>query len=347
MLFWNIGVLAVVGTGVWFLTGIDKTAGGESKRSHYFTRSLRCLAVVFLVAVFLWFVQGGGGVGGVALLLIIPVSIALVLRSSLAEVFSQGFLRFVDPSFHDDRELDLKRDGRYLDTIAHLIHSGRKDDAIRLCEELKKSGDINPATLDMTLEFLGVKSSSLTAQSPLNLAVTLRETGDFSGAEAMLKPLLAKNPADSQVALLLMRVYAQDLRQPDMARMVLMALEKQPHVPPAHLEFARRSIDEWSRSAPMEAAPTATERPRSLEELLQDKAYGSAVTMLEQNIAEQPREFELRMKLAEIHALCCHNLPRAEKIIGQMESAGSFSPEQIASGKAKLKEWREIAGQRK
>ena len=138
MWLWNIGVLTAIAAGVWWLTGLDKTAAGESKRGHYLTRALRCLVIILLVTVFLWFIQGGGGVGGVVFLLIIPVAIALVLRSSLAEVFSQGFLRVVDPTLHDNRELDFKRDSRYLDTIAHLIRNGRKDDAIRLCQELKQ-----------------------------------------------------------------------------------------------------------------------------------------------------------------------------------------------------------------
>jgi hypothetical protein len=348
MLVWNIAILLAVAAATWWLTGVDKTTGGESKRSHYYTRALRIVTVVFLVAVFLVFIRDrGGGMGGIVLLLIIPISIALVLRSSLAEVFSHSFLRLVDPAFHDDRELDSKRDGRYLDTIAHLIKNGRKDEAIRLCEELKKDGELDAATLDMTLEFLGVKQTQAATQSPSSRAASLISQGDLAGAEAVLKPLLAKNPADVQTAMMLMRLYAQNFRQPDKAWTLLRNLEKHPHVASAHIDFARRSIEEWSRNDPPESIPAAPAEPRSLDDLLAEKSYGSAVEMLEQNIKEQPRDLGLRLKLAEVHALCCHNFPRAEKIIRQLEADRCFNAGQVAAGKAKLKEWQETAIQRK
>lgn len=348
MWIWNIGVLLAIALGAWWLTGFDKTPAGESKRGHHLTRALRCVLVVFLTAVFLWFIQGGGsGMAGVVLLLIIPISIALVLRSSLAEVGSQSFLRIVDPTLHDDRELDFKRDGRYLDTIAHLINKGRKEEAIRLCQELQQSGELAPATLEMTLEFLGVKPGQTNVQSPVNRAAQLRARGDFSGAESLLKPLLVKNPADVQVALMLMRIYAQDLRQPDRAWAVLRNLEKQPHLAPAHLDFARRSMDEWCLSAPAKLAEPASVEPKSLEELLAEKSYGSAVELLEQRIQEQPGDFGMRLKLAEVHNRFCHNFPRAEKIVRQMCADHRFSAEQVSLAEAKLKEWREAASQRK
>ena len=90
ILLLNIGVLAFVAGGAWWLTGIDNTVSGESKRDCHFTRTLRCVAVSFLAAVFIWFVeQPGMGFAGIPFLLIIPVSIALILRSSVSELFTQ------------------------------------------------------------------------------------------------------------------------------------------------------------------------------------------------------------------------------------------------------------------
>lgn len=341
----NIGILVVVGLTVWWLTGFDKDFGGESKRDLYFSRALRCGAVVFLFAVFLWFAEGDLGYGGVPLLLIIPVSIALVLRSSVSELFTHGFLRLIDPSLYDKRELDLKRNERHLDTIAHLIHTGRRDDAIRLCEQLKQSGELDAATLEMTLEFLGVKQEHATARRPLNEAAQLRLQGKFSGAETLLKSLLAENPADASAALMLMRIYAQDLRQPDRAVAVLQTLEKQPRVSADYLEFARRSIVEWSHPKPKPAAEPAP--PESLDEMLAKGFFGSAVERLEQKIKAQPGDFELRLKLAEVHARHCDNFLRAEKIIRRIETGKNFSPAQVASAQAKLNEWREMRLKRK
>ena len=340
MIFLNIGVLALVAVGAWWLTGLDKTAGGESKRTHYVFRTIRCAAIVWLAGVFLWFIEEPQeGLGGIALLLIIPPSLALLLCSSLAELFTQGFLRLIDPEFHDDREFDPGKSRRYMDTIAHLIKNGRRDEAIKLCEELKQSGEVDMVTLEMTLEFLGVKQERAQIPKPLAKAGRLRSQGKFAEAEQLLKSLLVKNPENLAAAMLLIRVYAQDLRQPGKAHEILRQLEKQPHVSASHIEFARRSIGEWCNPKPEKIEPVAP--PESIDELLAQGFFGTAIEMLEEKIKEQPQDFALRLKLAEVHAVYCNNFQRAEKIISQMEADSNFSPQQIESARAKLKEWHE------
>ena len=334
----NIGVMALVAVSVWWLTGLDKSYSGESKRDRHFSRALRCGAVVFLVAVFLWFIEGALGYGGIPLLLIIPVSIALLLRSSLSEMFAGGFLRLVDPTLHDARPLDPGKSRRYQDTIAHLIKSGRRDEAIKLCEELKQSGEVDIVTLEHTLEFLGVKQERAKISNPLNEAAQLRAQGKFAEAEQRLKSLLAKNPSNTGAAMMLMRLFAQDLRQAGRAHEVLRALEKQPHVSASHVEFARRSIDDWSKGKPEKIEMAAQSKVESVDELLAHNFFGTAIERLEEKIRAQPQDLELRLKLAEVHAVHCKNFQRAEKIISQLEV--NFSRQQIASARAKLKEWR-------
>ncbi|HSY17045.1 MAG TPA: tetratricopeptide repeat protein [Candidatus Acidoferrales bacterium] len=348
MLLLNLAILAVIGAIVWWLTGYDKTVSGESKRGMYEARALRCLLVLFAVAVMLWVSEGGGGYAGGVLLLIFPVCIALLLRSCLSEIFTHGFLRMADPSLYDDRELDLKKTRRYQDTIAHMIHHGHRDAAIKLCEDLKKSGEVNRATLEAALEFLGVKQDTGPTVKPLNEAARLRATGHFTDAEKKLQALLMKNPDDADAAMLLMRLYAQDLRQPAKAMEVLLALEKQPRVAVAHIDFARRSIDEWSRPVtppPSKAAEPAP--PQSLDDLLAQGFFGSAIEVLEQKLREQPGDFDLLLRLATIQAVNCANLPRAEKLVRQIEADPRFTPEQAAAARAKLKEWHEARLQRK
>ncbi len=248
MIVLNIVVLALVAVGAWWLTGIDKTVSSESKRNRHLTRALRCVAVLFLAAVFVWFVeQPGMGFAGIPFLIIIPVSIALLLRSSVSELFTHGFLRFMDPALHDDRPLDPGKGRRYQDAIARLIQNGQRDEAIRFCEELKLSGEVDLVTLENTLEFLGVPQVNSKPENPLTQAAQLRAQGKFAETEKLLKSLLAKNPADADAAMMLMRLFAQDLRQPGRAHEVLRQLEKQPQVAASHVEFARRSIEEWSR----------------------------------------------------------------------------------------------------
>lgn len=337
----NIAVLAFLAAGTWWLTGIDKTDAGESKQGHHLTRALRCIAVVFLSLVFLGLIESSGpSYGGIPVLILVPICIALVLRRSLSELFAHGFLGMIDPELHDTREFDPEKARRHQDAIAHLIQNGRRDEAVKLCEELKQSGEVDAVTLAHTLEFLGVKQEHAPVK-PLVEADRLRAQGKFGEAEELLKSLLAKNPADDAAALLLMRLYAENLRQPQRAHEVLRALEKQPHVPAEHLEFARRSIHEWSRPQPP-PPPKSAIKPaaKSVDDLLAQGAFGMAVEMLEEQLKAQPDDVELQLKLAEVHAVRCHNLPKAEKIIQHVEQSKIASLQQIAIARAKLAEWR-------
>ena len=338
MSFLKLGILVLIAFGTWWLTGMDKTIGGESKRNHHLTRALRCVAVVVLSALFVG-TLGQSGYGAIPILIIAPVGIALLLRSSIAELCTHGFLGLVDPALHDHREVDPHQARRYQDAIAHLIHNGHRDEAIKLCEELKLSGAVDLATLEHTLEFLGVAQQRVPAK-PLAKAARLRAQGNFAGAEELLKSLLVKNPADDGAALVLMQLYAQDWRQPGRAHEVLRALQQQPHVPASHLEYARRSIDEWSRPQPVARETAPAPPPQSVDDLLAEGSLGTAVEMLEEQLKARPDAFKLQLKLAEIHAVYCKNVLRAEKIIARLERNSTSSPQQIAQARTKLAEWR-------
>ena len=197
-------------------------------------------------------------------------------------------------------------------------------------------------TLENTLEFLGVPQVNSKPENPLTQAAQLRAQGKFAETEKLLKSLLAKNPADADAAMMLMRLFAQDLRQPGRAHEVLRQLEKQPQVAASHVEFARRSIEEWSRPKP-EKTEAATP-PESVEELLAQGFLGTAIERLEEQIKAQPQDFALRLKLAEIHAVKCRDFQRSEKMIRQMETSPNFSPQQTALARAKLQDWRAAAG---
>jgi hypothetical protein len=336
----NSGVLALVAVGAWWLTGLDKAAGGESKRTHYAFRTIRCAAILWLAGMFLWLIEDrGGGPGDVALLLIIPPALALLLRSSVAEGLTHGLLQLIDPNLHDDRAFDPGKSRRYLDTIAHLIQNGRREEAVRLCEEFKQSGEVDRATLEMTLEFLGVPQKSALVPKPLAEARQLRAEGKFAAAEMRLQSQLAKNPADAEAAMLLVRLYAQDLRQPGKAQAVLRKLEQQPQAVASHIEFARRSIDEWSK--PESAETRIAAPPKSVDELAAQGFLGTAIEKLEAQTRAQPDDFEGWLKLAEIHAVHCKDFRRAQKIIQQLGAGSRFTPQQIESAWAKLKNWRE------
>lgn len=62
------------------------------------------------------------------------------------------------------------------------------------------------------------------------------------------------------------------------------------------------------------------------------------VEVLESEIKAKPNDFPLRLKLAEIYAVHCKEIGRAEKVIEKMGMR--FSGEQMELAKTKLKEWR-------
>jgi tetratricopeptide (TPR) repeat protein len=335
----NIILLVLAGLTIWWLSGFDPKVTGEDRKADLRRRAVRCAATVILAGVF--FGIRPSGVGFIPLILIIPPSLGLLWCGCLAELFARGFHRLVDHA--DNREYDPNQSARDLDMVASLLKSGRHEEAARLCETLKKSGDANILVLETMLARAGIQQEGFKQPKPLVEAHRLRSEGRFDEAEMVLRSLLAENPSNVDAALMLMRLYVQDLRRSDKAAEVLRSLEKQPHIPSAHLEYARRSINEWSQR---KSAPAAAALPESVDELLACGYLGTAIEILERKIKEQPKDFDLWLKLAEAHGLHSGNIHRAGKIVQQIESNRGFSVEQIQVAKARLKEWRETKPQR-
>ena len=337
----NLAVLAAAAGVSWWLSGYDPGLTGQNEKLDSFRRTLRCGISLFLVEVsfcFLWlFWRTKDPASGVAYL-VFSLPLALVWFNCLSELFARGFHRLVDPE--DTREYDHKEGVRELDAIGDLIRSGRKDEAIRLCEMLKQTGEYSPAVLDMTLEHLGVPPPRVQKSQSLFGVDRLRSPGRFPAAELILNSMLAKNPRDVDAAIMLMRLYAQDRHDPEKADAVLRALEEQPHMPVAYLEFARRTIEEWAREKPPAPAEAVAVQPESVEELLAKGYFGTAIEMLERKIKEQPRDFGLQLTLAEVYARHCGDDLRAKKIIQRIEANPAFSPEQKQSARPKLEAWR-------
>jgi len=304
-------------------------------------RAVRCAATVILVWIFFGPNAVRAGYAFIPVILIVPPLLGVLWAGCLAELFARGFHRLIDHA--DNREYDPSQSTRDLDRVASLLKSGRHEEAARLCETLKKSGDANVLVLETMLARAGMPPEGFKQSKPLVEAHRLRSAGKFDEAETVLKSLLAENPSNVDAALMLMRLYVQDLRRSDKAAEVLRSLESQPHIPSAHLEYARRSIHEWGRR---KSAPAAEVLPETVDELLACGHLGTAIEILERKLKEQPEDFELWLKLAEAHGRHSGNFQRAEKIVRQIESNRGFSAEQIQLAKARLKEWREAKPQR-
>ena len=333
MIFLHVTLWVSAGLMMWWLSGFDSRVTGENKRADLIRRGIRSGLTILLLAIL---VSLPYSIASEPPMLLIAGLMAVIWTGCLTELGARCFHRFVDPE--DKREFDPHESSRNLDAVASLLKSGRHEEAAQLCEALKKSGDANILVLETLLARSGIQFETGRRQKPLAEAYRLRAEGKFDEAETILKSLLAEKPSDVDAALMLMRLYVRDYRRSDKAAEVLRSLEKQPHIPPAHLEYARRSIVEWGQK---KSAPAAEVLPESVDELLACGYLGTAIEVLEQKLKEQPRDFDLWLKLAEAHGLHSGNIHRAEKIVHDIEFNHGFIVEQIQIAKARLKEWRE------
>ena len=111
---------------------------------------------------------------------------------------------------------------------------------------------------DLDLQQFHSKRGAVEKRGPMAKAAGLRQQGRFKEAVSLLESLMARNPENLAAALLLMRVYAQDMKRPQKAEKLLAAIESQPHVAAGLVEYARSSIPEWNLLAP--AAPEQKKR---------------------------------------------------------------------------------------
>jgi hypothetical protein len=344
-IFANVVVLTLTAIASWWLSGYDTKLTGADERQDFIRRAIRCGLTLLLVELAFWSLwrywrYNDSGSGIVYLFIMLPL--VAIWCGCLSELVAHGFHWLIDPGDH--REFDPHPGRQDLDTIAGLIQGGRKEEAIQLCQRLKESGGASVLVLETLLDQLGVKPDNVKKTRPLTEADHLRSRGKLNEAEALLNSVLVENPANVDAALMLMRLYAQDMRRSDKASEVLRSLEKQPHVPAAPIEFARRSIDGWTNPKPKKEAVEV--QPESIDELVAHRYFGTAIEMLEQKIKEQPQDFDLWLKLAEVQGQHCGNVQRAEKIVQQIEANAAFNPEQIQLAKTRLKDWREAGVQR-
>jgi thioredoxin-like negative regulator of GroEL len=182
---------------------------------------------------------------------------------------------------------------------------------------------------------------SLKESKPLTQASQLRQSGKLKEAEMVITSLLKREPSNAHAALMLIRLYGQDLRQPDKAAKVLRSLEHAPHISAAYIEFARRSlVDAQTESAPSVNPVPGETMPQSIEELIAKKYLGTAIEVLEKRCEAKPEDFDAWLKLAAVYGVHCANLPMAEKTIRRLGANSAFNAEQKQQAQKRFQEWR-------
>lgn len=351
-------VLAAVVALAWWLSGFDSQLTGENRRADFLRRAIRCALTLLLVGVALAAAAGGGRVGGfVCIALIVPL--AITWSGCVSELFAGVFHRLIDSP--DDRELDPKELDRDLDRLAELSQQHRYGEAIQLCVKLKESAAGSGLGLEATLFRLYDEMFADGTTSPhLAEVQKLYEGGQCLLAESRLNQVLKREPGNLGAGILLMKLYARNLRNANRALALLHTLEQQRGVPPGFIDYARERIRQWFDPA-SEPKPEAEgiesilvrKRPTppleeeesdpndlSIDELLEAGHLGTAIERLETQIKEHPADFDLRLRLAEAHGLYCCNISRASDIVTKIQTDPAFSPAQARKAQARLLEWR-------
>ena len=335
----RVVVILILMAGAWWLSGYDSHVTGQDKIADVIRRTLRCgitFVLLLLTTLNPYFA------------IFILVTIAIIWAGCIAEFFSGQFHKVVDPN--DDREFDPRETERKLDLLAGLVKEGRVAEALDACKKLEESGEASALALEATFHHIYRGILDSIEKSPLlREAVRHESRGEFEPAEAQLKQILATQPNNWAAMLLLMRVYVKGLSQPGKALAFLQPASNQPQLYPAFVEYAHRSINQWldeaqnpqvgQQDAVPEVQPPIVQPELSVDELLKTHQLATAVERLEREISEQPKNFDLRLKLAETYAVYCADPNRAGKIIQKMESTSAFTPEEIQLAKTKLREW--------
>jgi hypothetical protein len=197
MILLHIGTLVFIAAVAWWFSSYDSKLTGENHKEDFIRRMVRCGLTLFLVEVLIWLPPS---------VLVIPIFLGVLWAGCLSELFSRGFRWLIDPE--DKRKFDPRESVRQLDLIGALIRSGRKAEAIQLCQSLRVSGEVDLTTLEFMLEHLGVPQPATKKTSPLTAASQLRQQGKFNEAKLLLTSLLTENPPNLDAAMMLVRVYA-------------------------------------------------------------------------------------------------------------------------------------------
>lgn len=353
-----IFILAGAAAFAWWLSGYDSKLTGNNHSADNARRTTRVVITVPLVGIGVLAAWYGGGAGGV-LDLFIALVLAIIWTGCAAEFAARSFHRMVDPE--DDRAFNPQQVGRELDRLAALVRAGRHDEAIALCKKLKTDGDASADAIDTMLFHLYTEVHApdrAPTSPPLLEAHALCGRGKFAEAETKLQALLQRDPHHLGAALLLMRIYARDLRQPEKADALLRGVARHPHVPPAFIDHTRRSLQELSGAVPrrektdqgveslLVGRATAASAENivapadvSVGQLLARGHLATAIEILESQLRAQPDHFEHWLKFAEAHARHCGDVKRAGKIVAQIEANPAFNAEQKQLARTKLKEW--------
>ena len=326
----------------WWLSRFDTKLIGDSRWPDVLKRLLRCAFTAGMAEVIYWCFWRYSNKGDTACGLV-PIPIILVLAflwsGAMGEIISRGFGQLFDS---DGRSAyDSAKGEQGLRQLSGLIQEGRRDEAQKLSEKLKKSGDTNIIVLEAMMQHLGVDERHPDREKSLATARKLQGEGRFGEAARVLTSVLKAHPDYTEASVLLIRIYAQDLGQGAMAAEIFEALKRQPGATPGMIEFARNLMTEAEKPLPMASMePPADVKNLSPDELIAKRRFATAIDVLKARLQDHPDDFEAWLKLAEVNGRHCGSMQQVENIIKLVAGDPRFRPDQVQLLRARLEEWR-------
>ncbi len=203
-------------------------------------------------------------------------------------------------------------------------------------------------------------------RKPFEEAIALRDHGFFEEAETRLRHVLTRDHHDFAALQLLIRLYAQDLKRPDLAEKTFETLKDAPHVPSSLVDFVDKSISDWNAAPPCAErkkrsfwerlsfrspkvpisgslspdSGVAVELPTaespgfgpdpsmSVADLLKDGYMGTALERAQTEAEAAPTDFALQRQLLDAY---CHgfiSIKNAEKLLAKIEKEPKFNEQQ-------------------
>lgn len=330
----------------WWLSSFDARIIGDARGWDLLRRILRCLLTAAMAELVLWcfwrYSRYGDAASG-----LIPIPIFLLLAyfwaGAVGEIASRGFGKLFDSDGR--RAYDPRKGEEGLRQLSKLAEEGRQEEALRLSEKLKKSGDTNIIVLETMMQRLGVDEKHVSKQKSLALARRLEGEGRFAEAERVLAGLLKQHPDYTEAAVFLIKIYAQDMGNGAKAAAAFGMLKQQSGTSLGMVEFARSMLAEVPPIAveplpvvePERTGETASE---SVDELIAQRRFATAITALKNRLREEPDDFETWMKLAEVNGRYCGSFQQVENIIRLLAAEPQIQPEQVELLRTRLQEWR-------
>jgi hypothetical protein len=169
----------------WKVSAYDSLWIPQPPERRFAGRIVKCAITFPFLAFILWAIYERNPS---VLLLPIALILALLWAGSASSMLAAHFQRFIfSQSSQDDEEFNPQQSRENLDRLASLIQQGKKEEAIRLCEELKASGDASVLAMETMLARLNTPPETPSSSVP--------KEGDT--IESLLVPGKNTTPANS------------------------------------------------------------------------------------------------------------------------------------------------------